>query len=165
MKSTNSLALLLTLALPLTAGCRAQSIHEATDSTVGSSYSASSGTTTHLSPAKAQGMVGSVTMGKKVSADGAILQADQANKFAPGEPIYIALQLGAPAGSTVKVAWLDPSNKKLAEDQKTVAKHEKGLSFQAKDAASWPQGDYSVEVWIGDQKVSTQQFTIADKSS
>jgi hypothetical protein len=165
MKYTNSLALFLTLALPLTAGCKAQSIHEATDNGVGSSYSASSGAPAHLSPAKAQGMVGSVTMGKKVSADGDMAQADQANKFGPGEPIYVALQLGAPAGSTVKVAWLDPSNKKLAEDQKTVAKHEKGMAFQAKDAASWATGDYSVEVWIGDQKVSTQQFTIADKNS
>jgi outer membrane usher protein FimD/PapC len=53
----------------------------------------------------------------------------------------------------------------VGEDQKTIAKHETQVSFQAKNAASWAPGDYRVEVWMGDQKLSTQQFTIADRSS
>jgi len=163
MKYNHSLAVLLTLALPLTAGCRARSVHEAADSSLGTPYSASSG---HLDPAKAKNMVNDVTLGKKVSADGNIVSADQANKFAPGEPIFIEMQVGgAPAGTAVKVAWYDANNQKLAEDQKTVGKKVKYVDFQAKDAASWPQGDYRAEVWIGDQKVNTQQFTIADRSS
>ncbi|HEV7518797.1 MAG TPA: hypothetical protein VGR07_21065 [Thermoanaerobaculia bacterium] len=163
MKYNHSLALLLTLALPLAAGCRARSVHEATDSSLGTPYSASAA---HLDPVKARNMVSDVTLGKKVSADGNILSADQANKFAPGEPIYIEMKVGgAPAGTAVKVDWYDAADKKVAEDQKTVGKKVKYVDFQAKDAASWPQGDYRAEVWVGDQKVATQQFTIAERSS
>jgi len=163
MKYNYSLAVLLTLALPLTAGCRGQNVHEATDNSLGTPYSTSA---QHLDPVKARNMVSDVTLGKKVSADGNISSADQANKFAPGEPVFIEMKVGgAPAGTAVKVDWYDSADKKLAEDQKTVGKKVKFVDFQAKDAATWAPGDYRAEVWIGDQKVASQQFTIADKSS
>ena len=160
MKFTpTSLSALLLLTLPLTAGCQSRSLHEVTDQATNSPYSASSRHSGKVA-------VENVTLGKKVSPDGAIAQDDQANKFAPGEPIYVAMQVGTDmAGSPVRVAWYDPGNQKVGEDQKTVAKHKAQLSFQAQNAASWPAGDYHVEVWIGDQKVSTQQFTIADRNS
>jgi hypothetical protein len=162
MKYHHSLAMLLTLALPLTAACRGQ-VHEATDRSLGTPYSSS---VQHLDPAKAHDMVSDVTLGKKVSADGNITSADQANKFAPGEPVFIEMKVGgAPAGTAVKVAWYDSNEQKLGEDQKAVGKRAKYVDFQAKNAASWPQGDYRAEVWIGDQKVSTQQFTIVDRNS
>jgi hypothetical protein len=163
MKYNHSLAVLLTLALPLTAGCRGQNVHEATDRSLGTPYTSS---VQHLDPVKAHNMVSDVTLGKKVSADGNITSADQANKFAPGEPIFIEMKVGgAPAGTAVKVSWFDSNEQKVAEDQKAVGKRAKYVDFQAKNAASWPQGDYRAEVWIGDQKVSTQQFTIVDRNS
>jgi hypothetical protein len=160
MKFTHtSLTALLLLTLPLTTGCRSR-IHEVTDQATNSPYSASS---RHSAKVTA---VENVTLGKKVSPDGTITADDQANKFAPGEPIYVAMQVGTDmAGSPVRVAWFDPSNQKVGDDQKTVANHKTQLSFQAQNAASWPAGDYHVEVWVGDQKVSTQQFTIADRNS
>jgi hypothetical protein len=164
MKYNHSLAVLLTLALPLSAGCRARSVHEATENSLGTPYS--SAASEHLDPVKAKNMVSDVTLGKKVSADGNITSADQANKFAPGEPVFLEMKIGgAPAGTVVKVDWFDSADKKLAEDQKTVDKKVKYVDFQAKDAATWPAGDYRAEIWIGDQKVASQQFTIADKSS
>jgi hypothetical protein len=159
MRTTKSLAMLLFLTLPLTAGCQSRSIHEATDRAAGSPYSSTAATSS--SPATVEDM----TMGKKVGENNTITSDDQANKFAPGEPIYLAVQVDAPAGAPVQVAWYDDKNEKLGEDQKTVAKHDKHLSFQAKDAAAWPQGDYRAEVWVGNQKVGTQQFTIADRNS
>jgi hypothetical protein len=162
MKTTQrSLTTFLLLALPLTAACGTKSLHEVTDRATNTPYSSSA------RPASAQaGHVENVMMGKKVSADGTILADDQANKFAPGEPIYITMQVGtAFAGSPIKVAWYDANNQKVGEDQKTIAKHETQVSLQAKNASSWPAGDYRAEVWMGDQKVSTQQFTIADRSS
>ncbi|HTQ80040.1 MAG TPA: hypothetical protein VMM92_08590 [Thermoanaerobaculia bacterium] len=156
MKNTKLLTLLFTLALPVVAGCKAQSLHEATDDTVGSSVS--------TSQASGKVMVGDVTLGKKVLSNGSIASDDQANRFNPGDPIYVALQAGPGlAGSTVKVVWLDANNQKLAEDQKQ-ARHEAYLDFAAKNAATWPKGDYAVEVWVGDHKVGGQQFTIADRA-
>jgi hypothetical protein len=162
MKFNNSLAVLLTLALPLAAGCR-QNVHEATDNSLGTPYSASA---QHLDPIKAHNMVSDVTLGKKISPDGNITSADQANRFAPGEPIYIEMKVGgAPAGTAVKVDWYDANEQKVAEDLKAVGKKAKFVDFQAKNATTWPQGDYKAEVWIGDQKVASQQFSIVDKNS
>ena len=163
MKNNHSLALLLTLALPLTAaGCR-QNVHEATDNSLGTPYSS---TAQHLDPVKAHNMVSDVTLGKKVSPDGNISSADQANRFAPGEPIYIEMKVGgAPAGTAVKVDWFDANEQKVAEDSKAVGKKAKYVDFQAKNATTWPLGDYRAEVWIGDQKVAAQQFSIVDKNS
>ena len=163
MKNNYSLAVLLTLALPLCAGCRGSNVHEATDNSLGTPYGSSA---QHLDPVKAQNMVSDVTLGKKVSADGNIVSADQANRFAPGEPIFIEMKVGgAPAGAAVKVAWYDANEQKVAEDQKAVGKKAKYVDFQAKNATAWPQGDYRAEVWIGDQKVAAQQFSIVDKNS
>jgi len=163
MKNSKKLAVLLTLALPLTAGCRERNLHEATDRSLGTPYSASAA---HLDPVKAKNMVSDLTLGKKLSTDGNIAAADQANRFQPGEPVYLEMKVGgAPAGTPVKVQWLDGNNQKLAEDQKTVGKKPEYVDFQAKDAGSWPKGDYQAEVWLGDQKVGLQQFTIADRNS
>jgi hypothetical protein len=70
----------------------------------------------------------------------------------------------APAGSAVKVVWYGPGEKKVAEEQKTVQTGEHYMNFKAADTASWPKGDYRAEVWIGDEKVNTQQFNVTDKS-
>ena len=163
MNNNQKLAVLLTLALPLTAGCRARSLHEATDNSLGSPYSASAA---HLDPAKAKNMVSDITLGKKLSDDGNISSENQANRFQPGEPIYLEMKVGgAPKGTPVKVEWSDAtSHQKMAEDQQTVGSKPKYVDFQAKDAASWPKGDYQAEVWIGDQQVGTQQFTIVDRN-
>ena len=37
-------------------------------------------------------------------------------------------------------------------------------SFESAATTSWAKGDYRAEVWIGDEKVNTQQFQIVDKS-
>jgi len=151
---TSLLALLL-LALPMTAACGSKNLHEVADRATNSPYSASA-------PAR----LDNLTLGKKVSEDGTIRQDDQANKFAPGEPVYVAMQVGtAMAGAPVKVDWYDAREQKVGEDQKTVGKHQTQLNFQAQNAASWPAGDYRVDVFVGGQKVGSQQFTIADRSS
>ena len=157
MKSNHtSLLALLLLALPLTAACGSKSVHEVADRATNSPYSASAPVA----------RVDNVTMGKKVSEDGTIKQDDQANKFQPGEPVYVAMQVGtAMAGSPVTVDWYDAKEQKVGEDQKTVGKHQTQMNFQAQNAASWPSGDYRVDILVGGQRVGSQQFTIADRSS
>jgi hypothetical protein len=110
-------------------------------------------------------MIDDVTIGHKTNADGTIAHADQGDDFAPGDPIYIAMKMSdAPAGSKVRVAWYGPGDKQVDDQEKTVAAGQTQLSFQQTNTSAWPQGDYRAEVWIGDEKVNQQHFSIVNKN-
>ena len=163
-------AVLLALALPLAFACgpRETAEHDDMDDT------ATQATETEiagvdqpgdLNPVEAQTMIDDVTIGHSVAADGTIPADQQGDDFAPGDPIYIAMNVGdTPAGSAVKVVWYGPNETQVGEETKNVAAGEKTLSFQAADTANWAKGDYRAETWIGDEKVNTQQFQIVDKT-
>jgi hypothetical protein len=85
--------------------------------------------------------------------------------FAPGQPVHVTMEVGdAPPNSTVKVVWYAPGETKITEENKPVVAGQKYLAFSANDTKSWKQGDYRAEVWIGDEKVNTQQFQIVPAS-
>ncbi len=110
-------------------------------------------------------MVDDVTIGKKVGTDGMIAAEDQGDDFAPGDKVYVTMKVGdAPAGSEVKLAWYGPGETKISDDAKTVVTGEQYMTFEA-DTASWAKGDYRAEVWIGDEKVNTQQFQLVDAAN
>jgi hypothetical protein len=119
-----------------------------------------------LNPVEAQTMVDDVTIGKEVGADGMIPAEDQGDDFAPGETVYLVMNVGdAGAGTPVKVVWYGPGERKISEQVKDVPAGDAYLSFQsdeAPDKGFWATGDYRAEVWIGDEKVNTQQFQIVD---
>lgn len=118
-----------------------------------------------LNPVEAQTMVDDVTIGRAVGADGTIAADQQGDDFAPGEPIVIAMKVGdAPAGSVVRIDFYGPGEQKVGDATKTVAAGDQHLDFQAGDTASWPKGDYRADVWVGDEKVNSQQFQIVDRS-
>jgi hypothetical protein len=115
-----------------------------------------------LNPVEAQTMIDDVTLGKAVDADGMIAAENQGDDFAPGDTVHLALNAAdAPAGSAVKVVWFGPGETQINEESKTAEVGAKYLTFQA-DTTSWAKGDYRAEVWIGDEKVNTQQFQIVD---
>ena len=117
-----------------------------------------------LNPVKAQSWIDDVTIGHKV-VDGTIPNADQGDDFAPGQTIYITMKVAdAPASSKVKVDWYGPGETKISEEEKSVPAGAKYLTFENSKTASWAKGDYRADVWVGDEKVDTQQFNITDKS-
>jgi hypothetical protein len=117
-----------------------------------------------LNPVKAQTMIDDVTIGHKLEADDTIAAANQGDDFAPGDPIYIAMKVAdAPAATKVKVAWYGPGEKKIDDQEKSVPTGAKNLSFAQTKTSSWGKGDYRAEVWVGDEKVDTQEFNITDK--
>lgn len=117
-----------------------------------------------LNPVKAQTLIDDVTIGHKV-VDGTIPNADQGDDFAPGQTIYIAMKVAdVPATSKVKVTWYGPGETKIGDDEKSVPTGAKYLTFENSKTSSWAKGDYRAEVWVGDEKVDTQQFNITDKS-
>jgi hypothetical protein len=170
MRTTKLLAALLVAALPFALGCKPKEGAEpddASDTAAQATEGEIAGTNqpSDLNPVEAQTMVDDVTIGHQVGADGTIAVADQGDDFAPGDPIYVAMRVAdTPAGSAVKVVWYGPGETRIGEDQKTVNTGDQHLSFKAADTAAWAKGDYRAEVWIGDEKVNTQQFQIVDKA-
>jgi len=164
--STKFLAIALTAALPLVAGCKSYD-DDAYETATQTSQKEVAGTNQpgDLNPVEAQTMVDDVTLGKTAEADGTIAAADQGDDFAPGEPIVLTMKVAdAPPGTAVKVVWYGPGETKVGEVEKPVMPGEDHLIFQATDTASWKKGDYRAEVWVGDEKVAQQQLQIVDKS-
>lgn len=169
-----TLALLLAAALPLAIACKPKEGAESQDqsaadvvpsATPGEIPGVANGNSSDISPPTAQAMIDDVTVGHKVGADGTIAAADQGDDFAPGDPIYITMNVGdVPAGSQVKVVWMGPGEAKIGEDSKAVAAGVSTLTFQATETAKWAKGDYRAEIWIGDEKASDQHINIVDKS-
>jgi len=166
MKTSKLMALLLVLALPAI-GCKTQEkaeVDDQSDTATATTDQEISGVNkpNDLNPVEAQTMVDDVTIGKKVNADGMIDAADQGDDFAPGQTVYLTMNVSdTPANSAIKVSWYGPGETKISDDQKTVTVGTKYLTFQA-DTAKWAKGDYRAEVWIGDEKVDTQEFQVVD---
>ncbi len=113
-----------------------------------------------LNPAEAQMRIDDVTLGHEVGPDGAIVAGKTGDDFAPGEMVHLAMEVGdTPAGSAIKVVWFGPGEARLGEETKPVAEGAKYLTFHTK-TEGWAPGDYRAEVWVGDEKVNTQQFQI-----
>jgi hypothetical protein len=115
-----------------------------------------------LNPLEAQTMIDDVTIGKNVGADGMIAMEDQGDDFAPGEKVHITMNVSdAAAGSAVKVVYFGPGETQVGEETKPIAAGAQYLPFEA-DTTGWGKGDYRAEIWIGDEKVNTQQFQVVD---
>lgn len=116
-----------------------------------------------VAPMTAQTWIDDVTIGSEIGADGNIVAGKTGDDFAPGQPLHVAMEVGdAPPNSSVKVVWYGPNETKITEENKPVVSGQKYLNFTASNTASWAKGDYRAEVWIGDEKVNTQQFQIVD---
>lgn len=171
MKLSKLMAMLLMLSsLFFAVACKTQEeaeVEDADETATTATEQEAAGTagegTSDLNPIEAQTSVDDVTIGKTVNADGMIAPENQGDDFAPGDSVNLAMNVAdAAAGSAVKVVWYGPGETKIAEEEKTVETGAKYLTFQAADTASWAKGDYRAEVWIGDEKVNTQQFQIVD---
>lgn len=121
------------------------------------------GSPSDVSPWAAQSWIDDVTIGSELAADGSMTTGRTGDDFAPGQPIHLAMEVGdAPPNSQVMVVWYGPNETKIGEETKPVVAGQKYLNFTATDTASWAKGDYRAEVWVGDEKVNTQQFQIVD---
>lgn len=116
-----------------------------------------------LSPMTAQSYVDDFKMGHGLGLDGAVAADKIGDNFSPGQPIHFTMTVkDAPADAAVKVAWYGPNDTKINEEQKKVPAGATTLAFSATDTSKWALGDYRAEVWIGDEKVDTENFKIVD---
>jgi hypothetical protein len=118
-----------------------------------------------VAPITAQTWIDDVTIGSELAADGSMVTGKTGDDFAPGQAIHLTMEVGdAPPNSAVKVVWVGPNETKIGEENKPVVAGQKYLPFSVTDTSKWAKGDYRAEVWIGDEKVNTQQFQIVDAS-
>lgn len=120
------------------------------------------GGTADVSPVNAQTWVDDVTLGHEVGPNGAIVTGRTGDDFAPGQPVNLAMKVDdAPQNTAVKVVWFGPGETKINEESKSVTPGQQYLTF-TQATKGWAKGDYRAEVWVGDEKVNTQQFQIVD---
>jgi hypothetical protein len=117
-----------------------------------------------VSPINAATWIDDVTIGHELAADGSVATTQGGDDFSAGQPIYVAMTVNdAPQGSAVKIVWYGPNETKINEESKTIQPGQQKLNFTA-NSTGWAKGDYRAEVWVGDEKVNTQQFQIVDKA-
>ena len=158
----NVLLLILMIAMALVVACGRDETAEppATTTTVEQPGTSSP---SDVAPTTAQSWIDDVTIGSELAPDGTMVAGKTGDDFAPGQPVHLSMEVGdAPPNSAVKVVWYGPNETKIGEENKPVVSGQKYLTFSANDTASWAKGDYRAEVWIGDEKVNTQQFQIVD---
>jgi hypothetical protein len=115
-----------------------------------------------LNPVEAETMIDDVTIGHMTSGDNTIMPDRQGDDFAPGQPVFISVNVSdATAGSVVKALYFGPGEAKVAEKEGAIYEGAKYVALEA-DTSGWPKGDYRAEIWIGDEKVNTQHFNIVD---
>jgi hypothetical protein len=168
----SALLLGLVFALPLATGCKPKDegappptpSAEATPTTTETEIPGTS-SPSDLSPATAQARVDDVTVGHELGADGKIADGKKGDKFAAGKTVYVSMAVGdTPATSAIKVVWYGPNDTRITDETKSVTTGEKYLNFTSGDTSAWAKGDYRAEVWIADEKVSSQSFSIVDAS-
>lgn len=83
------------------------------------------------------------------------------SEFAPGEPVYLSMQVNyMPRSALVSIYWYGPNNLTLGHETQTVSSGQAWLRFVRTDTRSWPEGAYRAEVWIGNEKIEVQHFDI-----
>jgi hypothetical protein len=160
------------LLLLLAAGCQPTADTAETDEAE-DAYEASSTARTEqpgtgrpgdVNPVEAQMWLDDFTIGNNVQTDGSIAMGDQGDDFAPGEKVFVSMEVGdAPAGATVRVDFLreDDEDRPVATTESVVPADAHYLSFEA-DTTGWMLGDYRAEVWVGDERVNEQHFQVVE---
>lgn len=156
------LSTLLVLTLLLVAACGRDETAEPPAATT-TVEQAGTSSPSDVAPVTAQTWIDDVTIGSELAPEGNMAAGKTGDDFAPGRPIHLAMEVGdAPPNSQVKVVWYGPGETKVGEETKPVVAGQKYLNFTASNTGKWAKGDYRAEVWIGDEKVNTQQFQIVD---
>jgi len=105
-------------------------------------------------------VVDDVNIGISVASDGRV-SAGAIDDFLPGEDIIVTMGVSdAAPGTSVSVVWIGPGEQRIAEQRQKVTEGATSLKFVMEDTRKWKPGDYLAEVWVGDEKVTDERFSI-----
>ncbi len=101
-----------------------------------------------------------IQTGRALNQDGSV--ASISTLFKPNETIYVSVQTTGSAPGTISVQWkfqgrvIDEPTKQIDPSGPT------STSFQLQNAARFPEGDYSADIFINGQQVGSRSFKVAD---
>jgi hypothetical protein len=163
----HSLILVTVAATAIGAGCnrpaadRASRDVEKTTPTVSETERPGTQAPSDIAPTTAMARVADLELGSALGPNGDIAEGSQRDDFAPGEPIFVAFEVGdVGTGSAVKAVWKGPDDLRLHEEVKTVAAGSTHLSFAAPSTKSWVPGNFEVEIYLGDEEGGSESFEI-----
>lgn len=95
------------------------------------------------------------------------LPIDPRSNFSPAHnPIHLWLRLNnPPAGETISAVWYylglaEPLQIGVTDDRMTAEAGHFEASFELAEGNQWPEGEYRIEIFIGDEQVSTAIFRV-----
>ena len=103
-----------------------------------------------------------VSTGTELAEDGSIALGTNDDDFAPGDTVYVAMEVGddVTAGSNVELVWYGPDGMEAGSDSKPVQAEAEYLNFEV-DTAGWSEGEYRGEVWFNNELVNEFELNIA----
>jgi photosystem II stability/assembly factor-like uncharacterized protein len=101
-----------------------------------------------------------IQTGRSLNQDGSI--ANISTQFKPNETIYVSVQTTGAAPGTISVQW-KYQGRVIDEPSKQVdPSGPVSTSFQLQNSARFPEGDYSVDIFINGQQVGSRNFRVLD---
>ena len=99
-----------------------------------------------------------IQTGRSLNADQSI--ASITTLFKPSETIYVSVQTTGSAPGTIGVKWMY-HGRVIAEPVKPVDyAGPASTEFQLQNSGGFPEGDYSVDIFINGEKVGTRAFKV-----
>ncbi len=102
--------------------------------------------------------VTSIQLGRSVNADGTV--ANHTTVFGPDDSVYVSILTKGSGSGTIGVRWTY-RGQVVGEPSKRVSYHDVAATeFHLQSATGFPQGDYTVEVFLNGQSVGTRPFKV-----
>jgi hypothetical protein len=101
-----------------------------------------------------------IQTGRSLNQDGSV--ASISTLFKPNETIYVSVQTTGSAPGTISVQWKFQGRVIDAPTKQIDPSGPASTSFQLQNAARFPEGDYSVDIFINGQQVGSRSFKVAD---
>jgi hypothetical protein len=103
--------------------------------------------------------IGNFGLGTRLGPHGGIAKGASDTQFAPGQLIYLAMELkNAPVGTVIHVVWKAQGDLVLGEETKEVRPGQRFMNFAA-DSSSLPlEPKYHVEVFVNGDRLAQLEF-------
>jgi hypothetical protein len=154
----------MAVAALLFAGCakepkRAERDYEKTTPTVTETERPGSAAPSDITPVTAAARISDLKVGTVLDAEGKV--AENKDNLKAGDGIHASIAVGdVGAGSKVKAVWLGPEGARISEEVKDVAAGVAFVAFHAPSTTGWAPGDYKIEIYLGDELASSENFDI-----
>ena len=104
-------------------------------------------------------LIENFSLGTRLGPHGGIATGAGEQMFAPGQLIYLAMELKhAPIGTTIRVVWKAQGDIVVGEETKEVRRGQRFINFAA-DSSSLPlDPKYHVEVFVNDKPLAQLEF-------